>query len=250
MLRKEAVGPVLRLTLHRPEVRNAFNEELIQALREAFGSVPGSTRVVILEGEGKAFCAGGDIEWMRRAGQMTPEENERDALALAQLFRAIQECRALVIARAHGAVLGGGCGLVAAADLALCDPDCQFSFSEVKLGLIPGTISSVVIPKIGPGHARSLFATGLRFDAEHALRIGLVHRIATDLAAAEAEVVAEVLKAGPSAVAESKRLVLEAPLSLEETARRLAQTRSGAEAKEGLDAFLNKRPAAWVQEEP
>lgn len=250
MLSIETEGPVTRITLNRPEVRNAFNDELIAALSEAFDNLPQGTRAVVLAGEGKGFCAGGDLEWMRKAAAYTEEQNVQDALKLAGLFRSVAECPAVVICRIHGAAFGGGCGLVAASDVAVAASDALFSFSEVKLGLIPGTISTYVIPKIGAGHARALFATGEAFSAEKALRIGLVHEISAvdgldDLIEAKLKA---VLAAGPKAVAEAKRLVFDYPLSREESARRLAAARAGDEGKEGVSAFLDRRKASYVVE--
>ncbi|KXK14047.1 MAG: Enoyl-CoA hydratase/carnithine racemase, partial [Armatimonadetes bacterium OLB18] len=163
MLKVESDGPVLRLTLARPEVRNAFNDELIALLTEAFTLMARGSRVVVLQGEGKVFSAGGDLEWMRRAANYTEDQNFEDALSLARLFESIARCPAVVIARVHGAAFGGGAGLVASSDIAICEPATKFAFSEVKLGLLPGTISTYVIPKIGAGHARALFATGETF---------------------------------------------------------------------------------------
>lgn len=253
MLKIERDGPVLRLTLNRPEVRNAFNEELIGALGEAFSGARGQgsvVRAVVLSGEGKAFCAGGDLEWMRRAASFTEEQNYEDALALAQLFHTIATCPAVVVARVQGAAIGGGCGLVAAADVAVCEPECKFAFSEVRLGLLPATISPIVIPKIGAGHARALFSTGEAFGAERALRIGLVHEVVpfSDLDAAVEAKVSTVLAAGPNAAAQAKRIALAPPMSLEEAARVLAKARSSEEGREGVAAFLEKRKAKWVGE--
>lgn len=246
MLDIKADGPVLNVKLNRPEVRNAFNDELIASLTEAFHKV-GDRRVVILSGEGKSFCAGGDLEWMRKAAAYSEEENYQDALKLANLFKAIAECPAVVIARVHGAAFGGGCGLVAASDVAVASDDATFAFSEVRLGLIPGTISSYVIPKIGEGHARALFATGEAFGSEKALRIGLVHEVAgmDSIDSVVKEKVKQVLTVGPKAVIEAKRLALEFPLSPEECARRLAAARAGDEGKEGVAAFLEKRKAGF-----
>lgn len=246
MLRVEPSGSVLYVTLARPDVRNAFNDELIGALTDTFQSVAPATRVVVLAGEGKAFCAGGDLEWMRKAAGYSEEQNLADAMKLAGLFRSIAECPALVVARVHGACFGGGCGLVAASDVAIAAPDALFAFSEVRLGLIPGTISTHVIPKIGAGHARALFATGEAFGAERALRIGLIHEVGEldELVSAK---VKQALSVGPSAVEESKRLVRDYPMPIEESARRLAIARSSDEGREGLSAFLEKRPANFVK---
>ncbi len=254
MLRVERQGAVLRLTLNRPEVRNAFNDELIAALSETFAEiVAGSAsgiRAAVLSGEGKAFCAGGDLEWMRQAADYTPEQNFEDALRLARLFEAIATCPAVVIARVHGAAFGGGCGLVACSDVALCDPDCKFAFSEVRLGLLPATISPFVIPKIGAGHARALFSTGEAFGAERALRIGLVHEVVPleGLDGAVEEKVAAVLAAGPAASAKAKRIAQSGAMSLEQAAKVLADARSSEEGKEGVAAFLEKRKPNWTED--
>jgi enoyl-CoA hydratase/carnithine racemase len=250
MLTVESNGPILQVRLNRPEVRNAFNDELIAALTKSFRTVPTGTRAVVLSGEGVAFCAGGDLEWMRRAAAYSEEQNYQDALKLAGLFQSVAECPAVVITRVNGAAFGGGCGLVAASDVAIASDDAKFAFSEVRLGLIPGTISPFVIPKIGAGHARALFATGEAFDADHALRIGLVHEVVTAAGLDEAveRKLKPVLAAGPKAVIASKRLVLDSPLSVEECARRLATARAGDEGKEGVVAFLEKRKASFVAE--
>lgn len=250
MLKIEPDGPILRLTLARQEVRNALNDELIDALSDAFASIGAGIRAIVLTGEGKSFCAGGDLEWMRKAAGYTEEENFHDALRLVRLFRSMAECPAVVIARVLGHAFGGACGLVASADLAIATEGSLFSFSEVKLGLVPATISEVVIEKIGAGHARALFATGEPFGAERALRIGLIHETAASEALLDMAVESKlkhVLSAGPSAVASSKRLARR-PLSGDESARLLARTRVSAEAREGIAAFLEKRKASFVVE--
>jgi len=247
MLRVESDGPLLRVTLNRPEVKNAFNDELIAQLYKTISSIKlGEARAVILTGEGDAFCAGGDLQWMKKAAGYTEQENYEDALKLARLFQAMVNCPAVVVAKVQGAAFGGGCGLVAASDVAIAGPKALFAFSEVKLGLVPATISPFVIPKIGHGHARALFATGESFGAEHALRIGLVHEVAEDLDAAVEKKLKSILSAGPHAVAKAKHLGWNAPLELEEAARLLASVRAGDEAKEGIGGFLEKRKANFV----
>lgn len=250
MLEVAPNGSILEVTLNRPEVRNALNDELIANLAEIFQALPAGTRVVKLRGEGKAFCAGGDLNWMQRAAAYTEEENRRDAMVLGNLFTAIAECPAAVVVQVHGAAFGGGAGLVAAADVAVASEGTLFSFSEARLGLIPATISKFVIDKIGAGHARALFATAEPFDARRAYEIGLVHGcVPSDhLESIVEEKVAHVLKNGPLAVAASKKLVLEAPLSMAECVDRLAKARSGPEGKEGVAAFLEKRKASFVEE--
>lgn len=241
-------GPVARFTLDRPEVRNALNDQLIARLAEAFTSLSGETRAVVLAGNGPAFCAGGDLEWMKRAAAYTHEENERDALRLARLFQAIVDCPAVVIARVHGPAYGGGCGLVAACDVAIASEGAKFAFSEVKLGLVPATISPFVLPKIGAGHARALFTTGEAFSAGRALTIGLVHEVVAeaDLDAAVDRKLRHVLAAGPSSVAISKRIAQDPPGSLEGSAKLLADVRASDEGREGVAAFLEKRTAAFA----
>lgn len=247
MLRVETDGPLLRVTLNRPEVKNAFNDELIAQLVQTFTSIKlGDARAVILSGEGDAFCAGGDLQWMKKAAGYSEEENYRDALKLARLFQAMVDCPAVVVVKVQGAAFGGGCGLVAASDVAIAGPKALFAFSEVKLGLVPATISPFVIPKIGQGNARALFATGEAFGAEQALRIGLVHEVAEDLDAAVEKKLKAILSAGPQAVARAKNLGWSQPLDLETAARLLALVRAGDEAKEGIGAFLEKRKANFV----
>jgi methylglutaconyl-CoA hydratase len=239
-LRIEPDGHVLRITLARPERRNAFDAELIHELTGAFGDV-GDARAIVLSGEGAAFCAGADIEWQRSSIDLTYDENVEDAMRLYRMCETISTCPAPVVARVHGYALGGGSGLLAFADIAIAAPDTVFGFSEVKLGIIPAVISPFVLPKIGE-HARRYFLTGERFDAQTALRIGLVSEVTDDLDGAVARVVAELTSAGPVAVREAKKLIRERPIG-EETARIAAHLRSGAEGQEGLRAFLERRPA-------
>ena len=242
-LRIERDGDVLRVTLARPDRHNAFDAELIGELAEAFVDV-GRARAVVLAGDGKSLSAGADVDWMRSSVDLSHEENVADANALRRMLEAIDGCAAPVVARVQGYALGGGAGLVAAADIAIASRDAVFAFSEVKLGIIPAVISPLVLTKIGPGAARRYFLTGERFDAETALRIGLVHEVADDLDAAVDRVLGELLTAGPHAVRWAKRLVRERPDG-PETARWIAERRASAEGQEGLRAFLEKRPASW-----
>jgi methylglutaconyl-CoA hydratase len=241
-LRIERDGAVLWVTLAKPERRNAFDAELIRELTEAFTDV-GDARAVVLAGEGPSFSAGADIEWQRSAIDLTYEENVEDALRLYRMLEAIDSCPAPVVARAHGYVLGGGSGLVACADIGIAAPDAIFGFTEVKLGIIPAVISPFVLPRIGAG-ARRLFVTGERFDAETALRIGLVDEVAQDPDAAVDRVLSELATSGPEAARAAKRLVREGPRD-EGTTEVAARLRGGAEGQEGLRAFLEKRRAAW-----
>jgi methylglutaconyl-CoA hydratase len=243
-LRIERDGDVLRVTLARPDVRNAFDAALIAELAEAFVDV-GKSRAVVLAGEGPSFCAGADVEWMRSSAELTYDENIADALALRRMLEAIDACPAPVVARVHGHALGGGAGLVACSDVVVAHEDTVFAFSEVKLGIVPAVISPFALAKIGPSAARRYFVTGERFDAHTALRIGLVHEVARDVDAALEYVVGELLSAGPRATRAAKRLVLDAPLDGAETARRIAERRTSDEGQEGLRAFLEKRRPTW-----
>jgi methylglutaconyl-CoA hydratase len=237
-LRIERDGELLRVTLSRPERRNAFDAALIAELSEAFGDV-GDARAVVLAGEGASFCAGADVEWQRSSIDLTFDENVEDALKLYRMCDMIDRCPAPVVARVHGYALGGGAGLTACADIAIAARDTVFGFSEVKLGIIPAVVSPFVLPKIGP-HARRYFLTGERFDAQTALRIGLVHEATDDLDAAIERVVGELLSSGPGAVREAKRLVRERPGG-EETAQIAARMRTSEEGQERLRAFLERR---------
>ena len=239
-LKIEREGHVLRVTLARPERRNAFDAALIAELTDAFADV-GDARAVVLAGEGQSFCAGADVDWQRSAIDLSYDENVEDALRLYRMCETIDRCPAPVVARIHGYALGGGSGLAACTDVAIAAPDAVFGFSEAKLGIIPAVISPFVLPKIG-AHARRYFLTGERFDAETALRIGLIEEIADDLDAAVDHVLSELLTAGPGAVREAKRLIRERPAGAE-TAQIAARLRAGEEGQEGLRAFLEGRRA-------
>ena len=230
------------MTITRPERRNAFDAALIRELTEAFADV-GDARAVVLAGEGESFCAGADVEWQRASIDLSLEENVEDAMRLYRMCETIDCCPAPVVARVQGYALGGGSGLVACSDIAIAAPDATFGFSEVKLGIIPAVISPFVLPKIG-AHARRYFLTGERFDAETALRIGLVHELAGNLDEAIERVVGEILTAGPNAVREAKRLIHDRPEGAD-TADIAARLRSGEEGQEGLRAFLERRTASW-----
>jgi methylglutaconyl-CoA hydratase len=242
-LRTERDGDVLRITLTRPDRRNAFDAAVISELAQAFVDV-GRARAVVLAGEGPSFSAGADVQWMRSSVDLSYDENVADANALRAMLEAIDGCPAPVVARVQGHALGGGAGLVAVADIAIASPDTVFAFSETKLGIIPAVISPFALGKIGRSAARRYFLTGERFDAETALRIGLIHEVAEDLDAALERVVGELLSAGPHAVRWAKRLVHERPDG-PETARWIAERRTSDEGQEGLRAFLEKRPPSW-----
>ncbi len=247
-------GPVARVTLHRPEVHNAFNEEVIALLSQAFTALRGEeeVRVVVLAGEGRTFCAGADLDWMRRAASWGEEENRHDALALASMLRLVATFPRPVVARVQGGAYGGGVGLVAAADLAIASEDAQFAFTEVRLGILPATISPYVVEKIGPAWARRLFLTGERFSAQRAYELGLLYRVVPpqDLDAAVEETVQALLLGGPQAQAQCKELVQRvatdpSPQIDLYTSQLVARLRAGEEGREGIRAFLEKRPPQW-----
>jgi methylglutaconyl-CoA hydratase len=245
-LRLERDGEVLRVTLARPERRNAFDAALIGELAEAFADV-GDARAVVLASDGPSFCAGADVEWQRSSIDLTFEENVEDARRLYRMLDAIFRCPAPVVARIQGHALGGGSGLTACADIAVAGEDAVFGFSEVRLGIIPSVISPMVLARIGPAAARRYFLTGERFDARTALRIGLVHEVTADLDGAVERVVADLLAGGPVAVREAKRLVLD-PGDEDDLVARAAERRTSKEGQEGLRAFLEKRPPGWGSE--
>jgi len=242
-LRVERDGPLLRVTMARPERRNAFDAALIGELAEAFADV-GDARAVVLAGEGPSFSAGADVEWQRSSIELSYEENVEDYRRLYRMLQSIWRCPAPVVARIQGYALGGGSGLTACADVAVAGEDAVFGFSEVRLGIVPAVISPMVLAKIGPAHARRYFLTGERIDAQTALRIGLVDEVAADLDAAVERVLDGILAGGPAAVREAKRLVLE-PGDEEDLLARAAARRTSDEGQDGLRAFLEKRAARW-----
>jgi methylglutaconyl-CoA hydratase len=243
-LRLERDGPLLRVTMARPERRNAFDAALIAELTHAFADV-GDARAVILAGEGGSFSAGADVEWMRSSVDLSHDENVADALRLRALLEALDDCPAPVVARVQGHALGGGCGLVACCDIVVAEPSAQFGFSEVKLGIVPAVISPFALAKIGPGAARRWFVTGERFTADVALRIGLIHEVAANLDDAVGRIGEELLSAGPRAARAAKALARRAH-SAAETAELIATHRTSAEGQDGLRAFLEKRPPDWL----
>lgn len=254
-VRLDRNGLVATITLERPESRNALDRDLMIEVTQMVSALSyDGTRVIVLAGVGTAFCAGADVEWMRKARDLDHDDNVADAVVARNLFETIDGCPRAVVARVHGPALGGGAGLVACADVAVATHDARFGFTEARLGLIPATVSPYVLRKIGAGHARALFTTGERFDAAHALAIGLVHRVCApeELDHAVADTVLAYLACGPDAIAASKQLVRDATgaMALPDLAERLAVTRAGNEAREGLDAFLGKRPPAWSPESP
>jgi methylglutaconyl-CoA hydratase len=242
-LRIERDGRVLRVTLAKPERRNAFDAGLISELAAAFADV-GDAGAVVLAGEGPSFCAGADVDWQRSAIDLSYEENVEDAMRLYWMLEAIDSCPSPVVARIQGYALGGGSGVAACVDVAIAGEDAVFGFTEVRLGIVSAVISPFVLPRIGSGAARRYFLTGERFDAATALRIGLVHEVAGDLDAAVERVVSDLLAGGSEAVREAKLLTREGPAA-PEVAHRAAKLRTSLEGQEGLRAFLEKREPAW-----
>lgn len=249
-------GPLARLRLDRPELHNAFDAALISALTSALGGLADDpqVRVVVLEGSGRSFSAGADLNWMRGMASADEATNRDDALALARLMRALDELPKPTIARVHGAALGGGVGLVACCDIAIGAEEAKFGLTEARLGLLPAVISPYVISAIGSRHARRWFATGEVFDAGAAQRMGLLHEVvpADGLDDAVQRQVALLLKAGPVATAQAKTLVRSVQAHVDRdaldaaTADLIAALRVSPEGQEGLAAFLDKRAPAWA----
>lgn len=263
-LRLERSGPdgvVARVTLARPDVHNAFDASMIGELRATFSGfareAPGQLRVVVLGGDGPTFCAGADVAWMRAAMALDVEGNEQDAMAMADMFEAIDTCPVPVIARVHGAALGGGMGLCAVADIVIAESGSRFGFTETRLGILPAVIAPFVVAKIGESHARALFPGGKRFDAVRAQRIGLVHEVVEGEAALDTAVDAaidDVLASGPIAVRAAKAIIREVRglghgSAKWHTARVIARQRVSDEAREGFAAFDQKRRPAWAPSE-
>jgi methylglutaconyl-CoA hydratase len=264
----ESDGPIVRVTLNRPDVRNAFNEELIAELTAWAESIHDSVashdpvasgfsrkntpRVAILSGAGKVFCAGADLTWMSKMVGYSREENVRDAMEMARMFSALDRLPIPLIGRIHGAALGGGAGLAAICDIVVADEDAIFGFTEVKLGILPAVISPYALAKIGRSAARELFLTGARFSAARAREIGLVHAVgeASELDRIVAKYVNDLVTSGPQALAAAKRMIgavsdaHDADLA-HLTSTTIAERRVSSEGQEGMRAFLEKRPPSW-----
>jgi methylglutaconyl-CoA hydratase len=246
-------GSLQTVSLNRPEARNAFDELMIGELRETFASVADSTRVVVLTGAGRVFCAGADVNWMRDSVQRSETDNRRDAARMEAMFRGIDECPCPVVGRINGSALGGGMGLVACCDIAVAVETAQFGYTEVRLGIVPAVISPYSLAKIGGGSARRFFLTGELFDAMRAREIGLVHDVvaANNLDAAVDQIVEALSKNGPKAVRAAKQLIREVGRmdrddAREHTIATIARMRTSHEGQEGLSAFLEKRPPGWI----
>jgi methylglutaconyl-CoA hydratase len=248
-------GDVAYVTLNRPEVHNAFNARLIAELSQAFAELPQdeSLRAIVLAGAGRSFCAGADLNWMRSSLDFSEAENHADALKMSDMLAAIDACPCPVVARIHGASLGGGVGLAAVCDIVIAAEDAQFGFTEARLGIAPAVISPFAVRKIGASAARALFTTAERFSAARAREIGLAHVVvpAAELEAATTATLAEIARNGPHAVRAAKRLArtilgVPVPEARELTARTIAALRVSAEGQEGIRSFLEKRRPAWT----
>ena len=247
---------VATVTLNRPELRNAFNEEAIHELAVAFAALgtTGNVRAIVLAANGPAFCAGGDLNWMKKMAAYSEEENQQDAMRLADMLRTIYLCPKPVVARVHGDCYAGGMGLVAACDIVVASDNAAFCLSEVKLGLIPATISPYVIKAMGEQASRRYFLTAERFTATEAHRIGLAHEVvpADELDATVGAIVKSLLGNSPNAVKQAKTLVREVvgqPVGdtlLIDTANRIAAIRASDEGREGVISFLEKRKPNWL----
>ena len=250
-------GPVVTVTLNRPEVRNAFNESLIAELTSwARSPLPATARAAVLRGAGPLFCAGADLTWMSKMVGYSREENVRDASAMAEMFLSLDRLPLPLIGRIHGAALGGGAGLAAVCDIVVAADTAVFGFTEAKLGILPAVISPFAVAKIGVSAARELFLTAARFSAARAREIGLVHASVpdADLDATIESYVKELTSSAPQAVAAAKRLIKEVADRRAEdvsawTADTIATHRTSSEGQQGMKAFLEKRPAPWIPTE-
>src|SRR5262245_9121876 len=257
MLKVELDKHVARVILDRPDVHNAFNDELIRLVTEAFTDLSNreEIRAVMRAGTGKSFCSGADLNWMKRMVDYSHEQNVEDARAAARMFLAIAKCPKPVIARIHGAALGGGAGLAAACDIAIAIESAQFGFTEVKLGILPAVISPFVLARIGSAKAREFFITGERFLAAVAQNIGLIQHVVAHDFALDARVeskISQILTSAPQAVAAAKELVFGVAArtletSLDYTAETIARVRAGEEGQAGMKAFLERKKPPWIE---
>ncbi|TKC81231.1 enoyl-CoA hydratase/isomerase family protein [Trinickia terrae] len=255
MLKVESTGRIATVTLNRPEVRNAFNEAMIAELTDVFTalSTRDDIRAVVLAANGVAFCAGADLNWMKKMARFSDAENRADAKRLANMLAAIYRCAKPVIARVSGDVYAGGMGLIAASDIVVSVDTARFCLSEARLGLIPATIAPYVIRALGERASRRYFTTAEQFDCATALRLGLVHEaVSANELDATVQKLAETLGSnGPNAVRESKRLVQDVAgrmldeALIDDTAERIARVRAGVEGREGVASFLEKRAPVW-----
>lgn len=248
-------GKTAKVILNREEVHNALNEEMIAELTDCFEKIGNTnTRAVILTAKGETFCAGADLNHMKRLREFSKEENIEDAKKLRKMLETINNCPKVVIGRINGSAFGGGVGVISVCDIAIANSEGKFAFSEVKLGITAAVISSFVVPKIGLSFARELYITGERFSSEKALKIGLLHEIATkeNLDNAVNNKIKLIMSSSPNAVSECKLLLRKyQEMEIENyknfTAEKLAELRLSEEGKEGINAFLEKRKAKWVE---
>lgn len=253
-LKTSISGWVQTVTLNRPEAKNSFNETMILELREIFSAIPDAIRAVVLTGEGNAFCAGADVNWMRDSAKRSEADNRADAAQMEAMFRAIDECPAPVVGKINGVALGGGMGLVACCDIVVAVDTAQFGFTEVRLGIVPAVISPYSVAKIGESAARRYFLTGELFDAHRASTLGLVHDVVreSELDATVVRITDALLKNGPKAVRTARQLIREVTRMDREESRKhtiatIARVRTSAEGQDGLSAFLDKRKPGWME---
>lgn len=253
-LEVEQKESVAHVALNRPEVNNAFNETQVEELTECFSKLNGhdGVSVIVLTGKGRHFCAGADLAWMQKISTYTREENIADSQKMARMFHVMATCPKPVVGRINGSAFGGGVGLVAVCDIAVCSNEAVFAFSEVKLGIVPAVISSYVIPKVGVSQARLLFLTGQRFTAQKAFEIGLVHEVCPSeaLDSTVHTYIESLQTSGPNAMKAAKALIETWSSSSEEefrayTPQLIADLRASDEGREGIRAFLEKRKPVW-----
>jgi methylglutaconyl-CoA hydratase len=252
---------VLSVKLNRPDIRNAFNEAMIDELTQVFTQdvLDPSVKIVTLSGEGPVFSAGGDLNWMKRSVSLNLEQNLTETRTLSKMFAAMNECPKPLVGFIHGAAIGGGVGLTSVCDIVVATQDTQFSLSEVRLGIVPACIGPFVTAKIGATHSRALFISAERFGAKRALEIGLIHEMVSDaiaLESAKTRLLGNMLQCGPQAMSVAKKLVLDLTWPerreqqtdcLEYVSRTLAELRVSFEGQEGLKAFLEKRKPGWIK---
>src|SRR5437667_2260779 len=257
MLKIDFHKNVAFVLLDRPDVHNAFNDELVKQVTDAFTELSqrDDVRVIVLAGNGKSFCAGADLNWMKRMVQYTHDENVDDARRVGRMYLAIAKCPKPVIARVHGAALGGGAGLIAACDIGVAIESVQFGFTEVKLGIIPAIIAPFVIARVGPGRAREFFITGERFLAPVALNIGLIQHVAAHELALDALIdsqVSHILESTHDEITATKELIFGVAArtlesSLEFAVDAIARARTGEEGQAGMQAFLERQKPPWIE---
>jgi methylglutaconyl-CoA hydratase len=257
MLKIDIHKNVAFVLLDRPDIHNAFNDELVKQVTESFRELGcrSEIRVIVLGGSGKSFCAGADLNWMKRMVQYTYEENLEDARAVGRMYLAIAKCPKPVIARVHGAALGGGAGLVAACDIGVAVESVQFGFTEVKLGIIPAIISPFVMARVSPGRAKEFFITGERFLAPVAMNIGLIQHVVSHEPALDALIdsrISQILTSAPGAIAAAKELVFGVAArtlesSLDYAAEAIARARASTEGQAGMQAFLERQKPPWIE---